>query len=44
MTTIDVNTGAYVGRSNQEETLFKTNLEATQAHRPPAARCATWAA
>ena len=30
MTTIDVNTGAYVGRSNQEETLFKTNLEATQ--------------
>jgi ribonuclease G len=31
MTTIDVNTGAYVGRSNQEETLFKTNLEATQA-------------
>jgi ribonuclease G len=31
MTTIDVNTGAYVGRKNQEETLFKTNLEATQA-------------
>ena len=31
MTTVDVNTGAYVGRSNQEETLFKTNLEATQA-------------
>jgi len=31
MTTIDVNTGAYVGRSNQEETLYKTNLEATQA-------------
>jgi len=30
MTTIDVNTGAYVGRKNQEETLFKTNLEATQ--------------
>ncbi len=28
MTTIDVNTGSYVGRHNQEETLFKTNLEA----------------
>lgn len=28
MTTIDVNTGSYVGRQNQEETLFKTNLEA----------------
>jgi ribonuclease G len=31
MTTIDVNTGAYVGRKNLEETLFKTNLEAAQA-------------
>ncbi len=31
MTTIDVNTGGYVGRKNLEETLFKTNLEATQA-------------
>jgi len=31
MTTIDVNTGTYVGRKNLEETLFKTNLEATQA-------------
>src|SRR3990172_9043882 len=30
MTTIDVNTGAYVGRRNLEETLFKTNLEAAQ--------------
>jgi ribonuclease G len=28
MTTIDVNTGAFVGRRNQEETIFKTNLEA----------------
>jgi ribonuclease G len=28
MTTIDVNTGSFVGRSNQEETIFKTNLEA----------------
>ncbi|BAU47188.1 ribonuclease G [Sulfurifustis variabilis] len=31
MTTIDVNTGAYVGRKSLEETLFKTNLEAAQA-------------
>ena len=31
MTTIDVNTGTYVGRKNLEETLFKTNLEAAQA-------------
>jgi len=28
MTTIDVNTGSYVGRRNHDETLFKTNLEA----------------
>ena len=31
MTTIDVNTGAYVGHRNLEETIFKTNLEAAQA-------------
>ena len=31
MTTIDVNTGAFVGRHNLEETIFKTNLEAAQA-------------
>ncbi len=30
MTTVDVNTGAFVGRRNLEETIFKTNLEATQ--------------
>ncbi|MEQ8937687.1 MAG: ribonuclease E/G, partial [Gammaproteobacteria bacterium] len=30
MTTIDVNTGAFVGHRNQEETIFKTNLEAAQ--------------
>ncbi len=28
MTTIDVNTGSYVGRRNLEETIYKTNLEA----------------
>lgn len=28
MTTIDVNTGAFVGKRNLEETVFKTNLEA----------------
>ncbi|MEE9142392.1 MAG: ribonuclease G [Gammaproteobacteria bacterium] len=31
MTTIDVNTGAYVGHRNLEETIFRTNLEAAQA-------------
>ena len=31
MTTIDVNTGAYVGHRNLEETVLKTNLEAAQA-------------
>lgn len=31
MTTIDVNTGAYVGRSNLDETIFRTNLEAAAA-------------
>jgi len=31
MTTIDVNTGGYVGHSNLEETIFRTNLEAAVA-------------
>jgi len=31
MTTIDVNTGAFVGGRNLEEPIFKTNLEAAQA-------------
>jgi len=31
MTTIDVNTGAFVGSRNLEETIFKTNLEAAAA-------------
>lgn len=31
MTTVDVNTGTYVGHRNLEETIFKTNLEAAQA-------------
>lgn len=31
MTTIDVNTGAFVGHRNLEETIFKTNLEAAMA-------------
>ncbi|GMR17659.1 MAG: ribonuclease G [Gammaproteobacteria bacterium] len=31
LTTIDVNTGAYVGKKNLEETIFKTNLEAAHA-------------
>ncbi|MDZ7790228.1 MAG: ribonuclease G [Xanthomonadales bacterium] len=31
MTTVDVNTGSYLGYRNLEETIFKTNLEAAQA-------------
>jgi ribonuclease G len=31
MSTVDVNTGSYVGNKNLEETIFKTNLEASQA-------------
>lgn len=31
MTTIDVNTGKFVGFKNQEETVFRTNLEAAHA-------------
>ena len=30
MTTVDVNTGAYVGHRNLEDTILKTNLEAAQ--------------
>jgi ribonuclease G len=30
MTTIDVNTGSYIGHSNVEQTIFKTNLEAIE--------------
>ncbi|MFM2075155.1 MAG: hypothetical protein RJB34_1460 [Pseudomonadota bacterium] len=31
MTTVDVNTGAYVGARNFDDTIFKTNLEAAHA-------------
>lgn len=31
MTTIDINTGAFVGHRNLEETIFNTNIEATQS-------------
>jgi ribonuclease G len=31
MTTIDVNTGGFIGHRNLEETIYKTNLEAAQA-------------
>ncbi|HEX6928448.1 MAG TPA: ribonuclease G, partial [Gammaproteobacteria bacterium] len=31
MTTVDINTGAFVGYRNLEETILKTNLEAAQA-------------
>ena len=30
MTVIDVNTGKFIGKSNMEETIFKTNMEAAQ--------------
>jgi ribonuclease G len=30
MTTVDVNTGGYVGSRNFDDTIFKTNLEAAQ--------------
>ncbi|MBZ4275962.1 ribonuclease E/G, partial [Mycobacterium tuberculosis] len=31
MTTIDINTGAFVGHRNLHDTIFNTNIEATQA-------------
>lgn len=31
MTTVDINTGKFVGASNHAETIFKTNLEATHS-------------
>jgi ribonuclease G len=31
LTTIDVNTGGFVGARNFDDTIFKTNLEAAQA-------------
>jgi len=31
MTTVDVNTGGFVGHKNLEETIFRINLEATKA-------------
>jgi ribonuclease G len=31
MTTVDINTGAFVGHRNLEDTIFSTNIEATQA-------------
>ncbi len=31
MTTVDINTGGFIGRRNLEETIYKTNLEAAQA-------------
>lgn len=31
MTTVDINTGAFVGHRNLDDTIFNTNIEATQA-------------
>ena len=36
LTTIDVNTGRYVGKNDQEETVLRTNLEAAKRDRRPA--------
>ncbi len=35
MTTIDINTGAFVGHRNLDDTIFNTNIEAT-GDSPPA--------
>ena len=43
MTTIDVNTGSFLGQRNLEETVFRTNLEAAQAVARQL-RLRTWAA
>ena len=40
MTTIDINTGAFVGHRNLEETIFNTNIEAAAIARQLS--CATW--
>ena len=37
LTTIDVNTGGFVGGRSFDDTIFKTNLEAAQVDRPAAA-------
>ncbi len=37
LTTVDVNTGGYVGARNFDDTIFKTNLEAARRHCPPTA-------
>jgi ribonuclease G len=42
LTTIDVNTGGFVGARNFDDTIFKTNLEAAPS--PASCGCATWAA
>ncbi|KGM52385.1 ribonuclease G [Lysobacter concretionis Ko07 = DSM 16239] len=31
MTTVDINTGSFLGQRNQEETVYRTNLEAAQS-------------
>jgi ribonuclease G len=43
LTTVDVNTGGFVGARNFDDTIFKTNLEAAQPS-PASCACATWAA
>ena len=43
LTTIDVNTGGYVGARNFDDTIFKTNLRPLRPL-PASCACATWAA
>ena len=43
LTTVDVNTGGFVGGRNFDDTIFKTNLEAAQPSRASCG-CAIWAA
>ena len=44
LTTVDVNTGGFVGGRNFDDTIFKTNLEAAQAIARASCGCAIWAA
>lgn len=42
MTTVDINTGAFVGHRNLDDTIFNTNIEATQLSLASYG-CAIWA-
>ncbi len=44
LTTIDVNTGGFVGTRNLDETIFKTNIWKRRRRLPASCGCAIWAA